>query len=114
MRTRSTCCVKSNNSLNRTSTTARQPVGYALCFHTYSTWEGKSLFLEDLYVRPSHRKSGVGRQLFEHAARCAKERNCKRLDFHVLSWNPAKAFYEKMGAVNLSETEKWQYYRLSI
>lgn len=38
---------------------------------------------------------------------------CKRLDFHVLNWNPAKKFYEALGATNLSEKEGWEFFRLT-
>ena len=30
-------------------------VGHALYFYTYSTWEGKCLYLEDLFVREEYR-----------------------------------------------------------
>lgn len=46
-----------------------QIVGYALFYYTYSTWLGKSVFLEDLYVQPAHRKNGIGKKLFLTAAK---------------------------------------------
>lgn len=87
-------------------------IGYALCFYTYSTWEGKSLFMEDIYVKSSHRTHGVGKQMFTHVVQHAQKTNCSRLDFHVLDWNPACKFYEKMSSVNLTAKEGWQLYRL--
>ncbi|CAG9825533.1 unnamed protein product [Phaedon cochleariae] len=87
-------------------------VGYALYFHSYSTWEGASILLEDIYVHPDYRKNGVGKQLFLAVARAAKDMDMKRIDFHVLSWNPAVDFYKKMGAVNLTQKEDWNLFRL--
>ncbi|KAL0895226.1 hypothetical protein ABMA27_011381 [Loxostege sticticalis] len=93
---------------------ASQPVvGYALYFPTYSTWEGRSMMLEDLYVRSSERRRGVGKRLFNAVAKEASTTGCSRLDFHVLEWNPARAFYEGKGAVNLTNSEQWCYYRLT-
>jgi GNAT superfamily N-acetyltransferase len=79
--------------------------GFALYFHNYSTWKGRwGLYLEDLFVRPSHRKHGVGRGLFAELARIAVREECGRFDWQVLDWNaPAIAFYERLGARRLSE-----------
>ncbi|CAG9782645.1 unnamed protein product [Diatraea saccharalis] len=91
-----------------------QPViGYALYFPTYSTWEGRSMMLEDLYVKNSERRHGVGKRLFNAVAKEASKTGCSRLDFHVLEWNPARSFYESKGAVNLTASEQWCYYRLT-
>lgn len=87
-------------------------VGYALCFYTYSTWQGRTLFLEDFYVRPDYRKQRVGKMIFTEVAKHAKETNCKRLELHVLDWNPARTFYDKMGGINLTAAEGWHYCRL--
>lgn len=87
-------------------------VGYALCFNTYSTWQGKTLFMEDLYVRPAHRTHGIGKLLLTKVINHAKETECNRCEFHVLNWNPARRFYEKMRAVDLTTAEGWHYYRL--
>lgn len=86
-------------------------VGYAIYFYCYSTFLGKSVFCEDLYVRPSIRENGIGRKLIVEVAKVALA-HCSRLDFHVLSWNPAIKFYENLGAINLSQTEKWSLFRL--
>ncbi|CAG4976799.1 unnamed protein product [Parnassius apollo] len=87
-------------------------VGFALYFNTYSTWEGKSLMLEDLYVRENFRRRGVGQMLFLNVASEAAATGCTRLDFHVLAWNEARSFYEAMGAENLTASQEWCYYRL--
>lgn len=92
---------------------AEAVAGYALYFPTYSTWEGRSMMLEDLYVRSSQRRLGVGKRLFEAVAKEASTGGCSRLDFHVLEWNPARSFYEHKGAVNLTNKEQWCYYRLA-
>lgn len=88
-------------------------IGYTISFFSYSTWQGKSYFLEDIYVRPEFRKSGVGKKLFATNVKFALEQSCVRFDFHVLSWNPAKTFYEALGATNLTAKEGWEFYRLT-
>ena len=108
----------SNNPLficfiaDETSDDGTHPVGFALCYFTYSTWQGKGLFLEDLYVRPSQRKGGVGQKLFSEVARYAESTNRSRVDFHVLDWNPARKFYDKLGATDLTTKDEWLLYRL--
>lgn len=86
-------------------------VGYAIYYICYSTWLGKSIFLEDLYVDPEYRNFGVGKKIFKAVGKIAYDTS-KRLDFHVLSWNPATEFYKKLGAVNLTNDEQWQLFRL--
>ena len=77
-----------------------QPVGFALFFHTYSTFLGqRGLYLEDLFVVPEWRGRGAGRALLSHLARLAIERECGRLEWTVLDWNaPAIRFYQGLGA----------------
>lgn len=67
--------------------------------------------MEDLYVQPNYRKHGIGRMLLGKVAKHAKEMNCKRIDLHVLAWNPARNFYEKLGGTDLTSTEQWHFYR---
>ena len=76
------------------------PAGFALFFHTWSTWVGRpSLFLEDLFVLETHRGRGIGKALLIHLARIAVERRCGRFVWNVLDWNqPAIDFYESLGA----------------
>ncbi|XP_052800691.1 thialysine N-epsilon-acetyltransferase-like [Mya arenaria] len=89
-------------------------VGYALYFFNYSTWEGVNVYLEDLYVTPSHRQQGVGVRLWKAVAKVAVERNCNRLDWVVLGWNKSSVeFYEAKGAVNLTQDEDWNLFRLT-
>ena len=86
-------------------------VGYALFFHSYSTFLSKpGIYLEDVYVQPGARGFGVGKQLFLRVAKIAADRQCGRLEFAVLDWNePSIAFYKALGAVPLGE---WTTYRL--
>lgn len=51
--------------------------------------------------------------LFTHVTRFAKETGCSRVDFHVLSWNPAREFYKKVGAIDLTVAEDWHVYRMT-
>ncbi|MBV9919137.1 MAG: GNAT family N-acetyltransferase [Solirubrobacterales bacterium] len=88
-----------------------EPVGFALFFTTFSTWLCRpGIYLEDLYVRPAHRRSGIGRLLLTHVARVAVERGCGRLDWSALSWNtPALEFYRALGAERMDD---WSGLRL--
>jgi GNAT superfamily N-acetyltransferase len=81
-----------------------EPAGMAL-FHTrFSTWLGQpTLFLEDIFVTEAARKHGVGRKLMTGLARIALDRGWRRIDFHVLDWNPARGFYERLGFEHESE-----------
>lgn len=90
----------------------KEPAGFALFFHNYSTWLGKrGIYLEDLFVRPSARKHGVGFALLQAIARLAVERDCGRLDWSVLTWNElAISFYKRIGAKHMDD---WTTFRLS-
>lgn len=87
-------------------------VGYALYFHTYSTFLTKpGIWLEDLFVRSEHRGRGVGRALLGRLAGIAAERDCGRLEWSVLDWNaPAISFYRSIGA---RPVDGWTTYRLT-
>ncbi|WP_169974837.1 GNAT family N-acetyltransferase [Tautonia rosea] len=87
------------------------PVGLALFFHTFSTFRGQAgVYLEDLFVRPSHRGRGIGKALLSSLARLAVDRGCGRLEWSVLNWNePAIGFYQAMGARPMDE---WTVYRI--
>lgn len=87
-------------------------VGYAIYYYTYSTWGGKSMYLEDLYVCPDVQKKRIGSRLFDTVVKKAVDMNCWRLDFAVLEWNPATDFYKHKGAIDITTTEKWHHYRL--
>ena len=87
-------------------------VGFALFFHNYSTFVGKSgIHLEDLFVWPEYRGKGYGKALFLEVARIAKERGCGRMEWTCLDWNtPSINFYLSMGAIPM---EEWTIYRLT-
>ena len=82
-----------------------KPVGFALFFHSYSTFLGQpGIYLEDLFVLPDHRGNGYGTALLRRLAQIAVERECGRLEWSVLDWNePAIQLYKKMGDVPLDE-----------
>lgn len=84
---------------------AGAPVGFALFFHNFSTFEGRpGLYLEDLYVAPKARGHGAGKALLVRLAQLAIERDCARLEWAVLDWNqPAIDFYRSLGARSMDE-----------
>jgi GNAT superfamily N-acetyltransferase len=76
-----------------------QPAGYALFFDVYSTWQGRHLFLEDLFVRPEFRGRKIGKRLLAAVARIAEHDGCHGMRWEVLDWNhSAIEFYESLGA----------------
>ncbi len=87
------------------------PQGFALFFHNFSTFEGKQgIYLEDLFVHPDARGSGLGKALLARLAALAVERDCARLEWSVLDWNdPAIRFYQSVGAKPMDE---WTVYRV--
>ena len=88
------------------------PQSFALFFHNFSTFEGRpGIYLEDLFVRPAARGSGLGKALLAELAALAVARDCARLEWAVLDWNtPSIGFYHALGAVSLDE---WTGMRLS-
>ena len=87
-------------------------VGCALWFLNFSTWEGvHGIYLEDLYVMPEHRGTGLGKALLKSLAQIAVERGYARFEWWVLDWNtPSIDFYRRLGAVPMDE---WTVYRLT-
>ncbi|MGJ9417151.1 GNAT family N-acetyltransferase [Massilia sp. CMS3.1] len=87
-------------------------VAFALFFHNFSTFlTKKGLYLEDLYVRQSHRGKGYGTALLARLAQIAVERHCGRFEWSVLDWNePAIGFYKTMGADIMPE---WRICRVT-
>ena len=90
----------------------REPVGFVLFFHNYSTFLGQpGIYIEDLFVDEAFRRRGFGRALLTYVARLAKERRCGRLEWSVLDWNePAIKFYKKLGATPMNE---WTVHRVT-
>ena len=88
-----------------------EAVGLALWYYTFSTFAGgPDLFLEDLFVAPTHRGLGIGLALFRHLARVAQADSCRRMEWRVLDWNqPAIDFYHRLGARPMQD---WSVMRL--
>ncbi len=87
-------------------------VGFALFFHNFSTFLGRSgIYLEDLFVLPEHRGMGYGKALLKKLAAIAVKRECGRLEWSCLDWNqPSIDFYLSLGAEPLSD---WTMYRVT-
>ncbi len=85
--------------------------GMALWYTTFSTWQGRrGMWLEDLYVRPRHRRRGLGRAFFAELGRVCAAEGFGRLEWWVLDWNtPAHAFYRSLGA---RPEDEWTVWRL--
>ena len=87
-------------------------VAFALFFTNFSTFLGQpGLYLEDLYVQPAHRGTGLGKLLLAHLGALAVERGCGRFEWSVLDWNEnAIRFYESMGATVMPD---WRICRIT-
>ena len=81
-----------------------EAAGYALYFDYYSSFEGRAIFLEDVYVREEFRGRGIGKAVIVYLARLAQEQDCFAVRWQVLDWNrPAIEFYKKLGAEFLND-----------
>ena len=89
-----------------------EAVGFAVWFANFSTFSGRhGVYLEDLYVRPSHRGRGLGKALLVHLAKECRAQGWARLQWAVLDWNaPSIAFYKSLGAELMDE---WTLCRVS-
>lgn len=87
-------------------------VGFALFFHNFSTFLGRAgIYLEDLFVKPEYRGSGIGKLILKELAKIAVNRGCGRLEWWCLNWNkPSIDFYLSLGAEPMKD---WTVYRLS-
>jgi GNAT superfamily N-acetyltransferase len=88
-----------------------QPAGFAIVYDTFATFSGQSgIYIEDLFVRPTFRRQGIGTQLFREIAALARSQNCCRIDWMVLDWNVKSIeFYRNLGGVSV---DNWLTYRL--
>jgi GNAT superfamily N-acetyltransferase len=88
-----------------------EAAAFALFFHNFSTFLGRpGLWLEDLYVRPEHRRQGCAQALLRAVAEIARSRGCGRFEWAVLDWNaPAIDFYRSLGATVLPD---WRIVRV--
>jgi GNAT superfamily N-acetyltransferase len=81
-----------------------EPAGYALFFDCYSTWRGRQIFLEDLFVRSVFRGKGIATALMARVAKVARAEKCRAVRWEVLDWNkPAINLYASLGATFLDE-----------
>jgi len=86
-------------------------VAFALFFYNYSTWEGPSLYLEDVFVTDTHRGTGLGTKMMQTLAKIAVANECQRFQWQCLDWNkPSLDFYfDKLKAFERIEDDgaKW-------
>jgi len=89
-----------------------KPVGFALYFYNYSTWQGRSgLYIEDLFIQRAFRGKGYGKALIAHVASLAVKEGCARVEWVCLDWNKMSIdFYKRLGAVPM---DGWSTYRLA-
>lgn len=89
-----------------------EEAGFILFFHNFSTFLGRAgIYLEDLYVKPEFRGSGVGKALLKKLGAITVERGCGRLEWSCLDWNQKSIdFYRSLGAVPMDE---WTVYRVT-
>ena len=88
------------------------PIGHAVYFFNYSTWQGKNgLYIEDLFILAEYRNCGAGKKILKHLSCLALKKDCGRVEWSVLDWNSqAIGFYESLGA---KPQDEWIRYRLS-
>lgn len=87
-------------------------VDFALNSYVYS-WDGRTIYMRNFLVHEPYRSKGVAKLIFQGLLKHAKETGCNRIEIHVSDWNTvARKFYEKMGAINVSERDGHVYYRL--
>lgn len=91
---------------------SNEAIGFALFFHNFSTFLGKSgIYLEDLYIKPEFRSNGYGKSLLSFLAKLAQQRKCGRLEWWCLDDNkPSVEFYTSLGAEPMKD---WTVYRMS-
>lgn len=87
-----------------------KPVGFALFFHTFSTFIGRTnMYLEDIFLYEEMRGKGIGKEVFRILNQIAVEEGCQRFEWVCLNWNkPSIKFYESMGAIPMSDWTTWR------
>lgn len=89
---------------------AETVIGIALYYYRYSTWKGKVLYLEDIYIQPAYRGQKIGEAFIQTLTQHAKAEKCQRITLQVLEWNEsAVAFYQKLGMI--IDKEWWNVYK---
>ena len=80
-------------------------IGFATYYFGFSSWSGRHLYLDDLYLKEAYRNQGLGHRIMDTLENLAKEQGCKSMRWLVSKWNePAIAFYKKRGA-SIESTE---------
>jgi GNAT superfamily N-acetyltransferase len=81
-----------------------RPAGYALFCECYSTWRGRQIYLEDLYVRSKFRGKGIATSLMAQVAKIAVSEKCRAVGWEVLDWNQSAIdLYVSLGATFVDE-----------
>ncbi|KAH6937463.1 hypothetical protein HPB50_000725 [Hyalomma asiaticum] len=89
-------------------------VGYVMVSRIYSSWQGKSLRIGDLYVIEDHRRKGIGTQLLRRVMKECEDQGCRRIDCSPQLVNKALiSFLKKHGAKDMTSEDGWSYYQLS-
>uniref|UniRef100_A0A7N9I9W0 Spermidine/spermine N1-acetyltransferase family member 2 n=1 Tax=Macaca fascicularis TaxID=9541 RepID=A0A7N9I9W0_MACFA len=87
-------------------------VGYGIYYFIYSTWKGRTIYLEDIYVMPEYRGQGIGSKIIKKVAEVALDKGCSQFRLAVLDWNQrAMDLYKALGAQDLTEAEGWHFFR---
>ncbi|XP_054851196.1 thialysine N-epsilon-acetyltransferase-like [Eublepharis macularius] len=87
-------------------------IGYVLSVYTYSTWRGRNLYMDNLYVMPEFRGRRIGKMLMERAAQAAWQQGCAQLRMHVSSEKPENLrFLGKNGGKDLTIEDGWNLFR---
>ncbi|CAD5124067.1 unnamed protein product [Dimorphilus gyrociliatus] len=91
----------------------KEIAGYSIYFKAYSTFQGRMLYMEDIYVVPNYRHLGVGKKLLKKVASIAVSEDCCRIHFAALEWNKnATNWYKKVGGIDLTDFEEWHLFRI--
>ncbi|CAJ1086093.1 thialysine N-epsilon-acetyltransferase-like [Xyrichtys novacula] len=85
-------------------------IGYALYFYSYSSWSGRAVYMEDLYVMPEFRGKGIGKALMSKVAQLGLAAGCGQLNFTVLDWNKSSMdFYLNQGCTDVTTDMGYHY-----
>lgn len=85
-------------------------VGYAIVLETYSSFLARpTLYIEDIYLTPDHRGTGLADAFMARLAKRAVDAGCGRIEGIVLGWNErARGFYARTGG---RELDDWVFFR---
>jgi len=80
-------------------TETKSIVGIAIYYFKYSSWKGKCLYLDDIFVHADFRNQGIGQRLFDNVLKICKTQGLRKMEWQVLNWNhDAIRFYERNNA----------------